>query len=79
MFSSVVVILSEACHKVCFRLVARYCFVEFSDGNAARQALEMLNSQLIPGTNGVCIVLGTLCVMILLLPSSVKKVQTELG
>lgn len=42
-------------HINCCRLVARYCFVEFSDGNAARQALETLNSQLIPGTSGVCI------------------------
>lgn len=49
-------------------LVARYCFVEFIDSSAARQALESLNSHPIPGTNGVplpfaiyqCIVLSFL-------------------
>lgn len=35
------------------RLVARYCFVEFNDAIAARQALERLNGQFIPGTSAV--------------------------
>jgi hypothetical protein len=39
-----------------FRSVAaRYCFVEFADDVSARQALESLNNQTIPGTSGVCI------------------------
>jgi hypothetical protein len=37
-----------------FRSVAaRYCFVEFADDVSARQALESLNNQTIPGTSGV--------------------------
>lgn len=34
-------------------LAARYSFVEFNDDNVARQALESLNGQTIPGTSGV--------------------------
>ena len=55
--------------------------MEFSDSNAARLALESLNSQPIPGTNGVCHflpyrILPYLCILATI---SVKKVQTELG
>jgi hypothetical protein len=32
-------------------VVARYCFVEFTDGNTAQQALESLNGQAIPGSS----------------------------
>ena len=35
-------------------MAARYCFVEFADDVSARQALETLNNQTIPGTSGVC-------------------------
>ena len=61
------------------RLVARYCFIEFNDSSAARQALESLNSQPIPGTNGVCLFFPYLMHLVLYVAISVKKVQTKLG
>jgi RNA recognition motif-containing protein len=60
-------------------LVARYCFIEFNDSSAARQALESLNSQPIPGTNGVCLFFPYLMHLVLYVAISVKKVQTKLG
>ena len=52
--------------------------MEFSDSSAARLALESLNGQPIPGTNGVCHFL-LYRILPYLATISVKKVQTELG
>ena len=57
--------------------MAQYCFLEFDELSTARNVLDTLNNQIIPGTNGVTI---NMCyVTIVSLHSAVKTFQTQLG
>ena len=67
-----------------YRMMARYCFVEFSDALTAKSALYNLTSIVMPGSNAVStwereggrdLVYDN----IILSPSIANAIQTELG
>lgn len=56
--------------------MAQYCFLEFDELSTARNVLETLNNQIIPGTNGVTNMQYEVATI---LHSAVKTFQAQLG
>ena len=67
-----------------YRMMARYCFVEFSDALTAKSALYNLTSIVMPGSNAVSTRergrgRDLIYDNIILFPSIAKEIQTQLG